>query len=407
MNQELHINPFHFIKALSMALELSTTGISTHHLGTAVICKAFGEALEFQPDELQLLVCSALLHDIGAASDWQEKHFIVHNDESYHIFDHAENGARILRQFSLFEPMADLVLHHHDRYLCGNPSGAVGEDIPLASRILHLADRIDVEIDPAVNIMLQKEAITYKILSCDYFDPKLIEIFELLSLKESFWLDIVSQDHDFLFRKSTDLFGRAVLDMDDLIGMASIFASVVDASSKYTYKHSFNVANVAQALALALQYNEVQAKKFYLAGLLHDIGKLAVPDAILNKRAKLTDEEFLIMKQHPYYSQLILSKVEGFEEMADWIGHHHEFDDGFGYPDRLDEDQINTGMRILQIADIFCALTEKRPYRASMSASALTDQLNLMVSQKKLEAAPIKLITSKINLFMELVDKDV
>ena len=407
MKQELYVNPFHFIKALSTALELSTTGISAHHLGTAVIAKAFGEALQFEPDELQLLVCAALLHDIGAASDWQEKHFIVHNDEAYHIFDHAINGARILGKFPLFEPMADIVLHHHDRYLGGNPSGVSGEDIPLSSRILHLSDRIDVLIDHSVNIMLQKENITFQILSSPYFDPKLVEIFEMLSLKESFWLNIVSKDHQYLFENSDNLFGKVALNMDDLISMASIFASIVDASSQYTYKHSFNVANVAQALALAKQYNEIEAKKFYLAGLLHDIGKLAVPDTILNKQSKLTEEEFLIMKQHPYYSDLILSRVDGFQEMADWIGHHHEYDDGFGYPDRLFGDEITQGMRILQIADIFCALVEKRPYRESMSAQAVTDQLTLMVRQKKLEENSVSLITSNISLYMALVDSNV
>jgi len=70
-------------------------------------------------------------------------------------------------------------------------------------------------------------------------------------------------------------------------------------------------------------------------------------------------------------------------------------------------DEINEGMRILQIADIFCALTEKRPYRGSLSAQQLTDELTKMVSQKKLEAAPVGLVTSRIELFMALVDKDV
>ncbi len=372
-----------------------------------MIAKAFGEALHFESDELQLLICAALLHDIGAASDWQEKHFIVHNDDASHIFDHAINGARILNKFPLFGPMAEIVLHHHDRYLGPNPSGAVEKEIPLSSRILHLADRIDVLIDHNVNIMLQKETITFQILSSPFFDLKLIEIFEMLSLKESFWLNIVSKDHSYLFENSTNLFGKVVLNTDDLIAMASIFASVVDASSAYIYKHSFNVANVAYSLALARQYNDSFAKKFYLAGLLHDIGKLAVPNTILNKQSKLSEEEFLIMKQHPYYSGLILSKVEGFEEMADWIGHHHEYDDGFGYPDRLFGDEINDGMRILQIADIFCALVEKRPYRESMSPQAVTDQLELMVRQKKLEEVSVGLVTSKINVFMDLVDKNV
>lgn len=407
MNEDLHINPFHFIKALSLALELSTTGISKHHLGTAMICKAFGETLGYDSESLQLLVCSALLHDIGAASDWQEKHFIIHDDEASHIFDHAENGALILRAFPLFEPMAEIVLHHHDRYLGGNPSGAVGEGIPLSSRILHLADRIDVLIDHDINIMLQKESIVFKILSSNYFDPKLIEIFEMLSLKESFWLNTVSRDHDYLFENSSNLFGKVALDTDDLITIATIFASVVDASSRYTFKHSLNVANVAYELALSKQMDKNEAKHYFLAGLLHDIGKLAVPNTILDKQTKLNDEELLIIKQHPYYSQLILSKVEGFEEMADWVGHHHEYDDGFGYPDRLSKDQINTGMRILQVADIFCALVEKRPYRNSLSSSDVCNQLQSMVKQEKLEAETINLITAQIERFMYLVNKNV
>jgi len=407
MDTELHINPFHFIKALSMALELSTTGISKHHLGTALIAKAFGEALHFEQDELQLLVCSALLHDIGAASDWQEKHFIIHNDEAYHIFDHAENGAMILSKFTLFEPMALIVRHHHDRYLGGNPTRAVGDDIPLSSRILHLADRIDVLIDHETNIMVQKEPITYKILSSDHFDPSLINVFERLSLKESFWLRIVSEDYSYLFENATDLFGKVDLTIEDLIAIATIFASVVDASSQYTYRHSFNVAYVAQALAMAQGMDDQKTNQFFLAGLLHDIGKLAVPNTILNKQSKLTEEEFLIMKQHPYYSGLILSKVAGFEEMAHWIGHHHEYDDGFGYPDRLVKEDINPGIRILQIADIFCALVEKRPYRESMSSQSVIDQLNLMVHQKKLEEKAVGLITSNMDYFMDLVNKDV
>lgn len=88
-------------------------------------------------------------------------------------------------------------------------------------------------------------------------------------------------------------------------------------------------------------------KKFYLAGLLHDLGKLAVPNEILNKQGRLDDNELLIMKQHPYYSMFILGKVEGFEDLADWVGHHHEFEDGFGYPDRLVLSEINLGIRIL------------------------------------------------------------
>lgn len=178
-----------------MTLELSTTGISKHHLGTAILCKAFGEAMNLDHKEMQTLIVAALLHDIGAASQWEEKTFIVHNDNDERIFGHAEKGYQILSQFPLLNDVAWVVRYHHDRYCGSNPSGFVGDEIPLLSRILHFTDRIDVLIDLNKNIMLQKEFITFNILSSDYYDPKLFPVFEQLALKESFWLNIVSVEY--------------------------------------------------------------------------------------------------------------------------------------------------------------------------------------------------------------------
>ena len=407
METRLQVNPFHFVKALSSALELSTNGISAHHLGTAIICQSFAKAMKLPSDQQQLLVTSALLHDIGAASDWDEKHRIVTDDHENHIFNHAILGFQILKQTPLFESMAQIILHHHDRYLGPNPSGVVKDEIPLLSRILHLADRIDVLIQPQQNILLQRESITRHILQSDYFDPKLIVVFEQLALKESFWLDISTLSHEDLYKESTDLFGKVSLDLEDLIAVAVVFASIVDEVSRFTYKHSFNVANVASALAQFTGHSDEEVKVFYLAGLLHDLGKLSVPSSILNKQSALTAEEFLIMKQHPYYSQRILSMVDGLEELANWIGHHHEVDDGFGYPDRLLANDFNAGIRILQIADIFCALVEKRPYRASLTVEEVRTHLTRLVNQGKLDAQFTGVLLERLTLFSQLVDQNV
>lgn len=407
METRLQVNPFHFIKALSSALELSTNGISKHHLGTAIIASSFGKALKLNDANQQLLVTAALLHDIGAASDWDEKHRIIVDDDESHIFQHAILGAQILKKAPWFESMADLVLHHHDRYGGPNPSGAVGDSIPLLSRILHLSDRIDVQIRLDQPVLLQRERITHQILQSDYFDPRLIAIFEQLALKESFWLDILTLTHEDLYKGSTALFGKVSLDLDDLISVAVVLASIVDEVSRFTYKHSFNVANVASALAQFTGHSDDEVKVFYLAGLLHDLGKLSVPEAILNKQDRLSDEEFLIMKQHPYYSQRILAMVDGLEDLANWIGHHHEVDDGFGYPDRILASQFNPGIRILQIADIFCALVEQRPYRASMPAQAVQEQLMRLVDQGKLDQSMTLVLLDRMRLFMHLVDQNV
>jgi HD-GYP domain-containing protein (c-di-GMP phosphodiesterase class II) len=232
-------------------------------------------------------------------------------------------------------------------------------------------------------------------------------VFEGLALKESFWLDIQTLSHEDLYREAASLFGKVTLDLDELIMVAVVFASIVDEVSRFTYKHSFNVANVASALAQFSGHSDDEVKVFYLAGLLHDLGKLSVPEAILNKQSALTDEEFLIMKQHPYYSQRILSMVDGLQDLANWIGHHHEVDDGFGYPDRLCSESFNPGIRILQIADIFCALVEKRPYRNAMSPKAVNQHLSDLVEHGKLDELMTGILQDRLHLFIQLVDQNV
>ncbi|MHB8096092.1 MAG: HD-GYP domain-containing protein [Erysipelotrichaceae bacterium] len=407
MEHDLTVKPYQYIKALSMTLELSTTGISKHHLVTAILCKAFGEAMNLDHREMQTLIVAALLHDIGAASQWEEKLFIVHNDNDDRIFDHAEKGYHILNQFPLLKDVALVVRYHHDRYSGSNPSGFIGDEIPLLSRILHFADRIDVLIDLNKNIMLQKESITIDILSSDFYDPKLFPIFEHLALKESFWLNIVSVEYEYLFDDFDSFFGKYELNIDDLIDLSKIFASIIDASSLYTYNHSYNVANVAKLLSKQNFVDESMHKKFYLAGLLHDLGKLAIPNQILNKQGRLDDIEILLMKQHPYYSMFILAKVEGFEDLANWVGHHHEFEDGFGYPDRLVASEINIGIRILQLADIFCALTENRPYRKALNNQEIINELMKFVKQKKLDNSMVQQISNKIESFVQCVNHNV
>ena len=194
MEENLEVKPHQFIKALSMALELSSTGISHHHVGTATICKAFGKELGMQGTQLESLVMAALIHDIGAASSWDEKHYIAHFDEDHRIFDHAEKGYTLLKDTVIFEDIAQIIRHHHDRFNGSNPSGIVREAIPLASRIIHIADRLNIMIDPDINIMRQKERITFALLQSDHFDPNLIVVFERLALRESFWLNAVTTD---------------------------------------------------------------------------------------------------------------------------------------------------------------------------------------------------------------------
>lgn len=148
-------------------------------------------------------------------------------------------------------------------------------------------------------------------------------------------------------------------------------ASAIDARDEYTGGHSARVAYyaslLAKKMAKELDYSEEDIKRIHYIALMHDIGKIGIPDAILNKASKLTDEEFVIMKQHAVIGDRLLKDIDTVEGLSDGVRHHHERYDGKGYPDQLAKDEIPVVAKILCIADCFDAMTSNRVYRKRLS----------------------------------------
>ena len=128
--------------------------------------------------------------------------------------------------------------------------------------------------------------------------------------------------------------------------------------------HSYRMVLAAEVLCTV--YTLLDKELLICGAAIHDIGKLKVPRAILEKNGRLTDEEFNIIKEHPYFTRLILMGVDGFGKIADWAGFHHEKLNGRGYPFGFGADELDLGSRIMAVADIFSAITEVRPYRDGM-----------------------------------------
>ena len=153
----------------------------------------------------------------------------------------------------------------------------------------------------------------------------------------------------------------------------------------YTQGHSENVAYYAKHLASALKLSLAECEDVYIAGLLHDIGKIGIPDSILLKPTKLEMNEFELIKMHSYISGQIIEKLEKFSYLKKAVKHHHENYDGSGYPDGLKAEEIPLYSRILSIADVFDALTTSRIYRASMQFSDAIAIMDTMQKQKKFD----------------------
>ena len=145
------------------------------------------------------------------------------------------------------------------------------------------------------------------------------------------------------------------------------FATAIDAKDEYTKHHSFRVAHYSASVARRLGWGKEQVEAIYIAGLLHDIGKLIIDRCVINKIGELTDQEREEIKNHPQISYEILSKIRfPWKEVVHFIRHHHERPDGEGYPDALREKDLSEGVKILALSDAFDAMTSDRPYRQRM-----------------------------------------
>jgi len=149
-------------------------------------------------------------------------------------------------------------------------------------------------------------------------------------------------------------------------GMLDALVTAVDNKDRYTRRHSEDVMTNSRLIAIELGLNEDFKRLLAVSALLHDVGKIGVPDYILRKPGKLTNDEFAAIKQHPMMGSILVGSVPGFEETLDGVRHHHERWDGGGYPGNLAGEQTPLMARILAVADAYSAMTTDRPYRKGM-----------------------------------------
>lgn len=177
--------------------------------------------------------------------------------------------------------------------------------------------------------------------------------------------------------------------------------SATEAKDKYTEGHSRRVAANAKALANGAKLPAADAEHIYIAGLLHDMGKIGIPDKILLKPGVFSDEERAVMQNHSAFSADILSNVEAFKEIIHIVLYHHERYDGKGYPAGLKGDDIPLGARVLSIADLFDAMTSSRPYKGKVAAEeAVSEMRRVAGSQVDPELAEVFIGLIRQNLVL-------
>ena len=290
-----------------------------------------------------------------------------------------ERGAAIARQIGLSEATAEAI-HSLDEHWNGGgyPESRRGQEIPLLARILSVSQTLDVfttRSGPHAAVKILSER------SGRWFDPEIVRIVRSLEHDRKLWQTVqgsAAREHVLQMEPGTALPASP----GRIDSICEAFAQVIDAKSPFTFHHSVGVAEASAAIAKEMQLAPPTATLVRRAALLHDIGKLSVSNAILEKPGQLTPSEWTIMRMHPVYTKTILRNIRSFEDLAYVAAAHHERLNGTGYPDGLTAQNMTIPARIIAVADVYQALTEKRPYRESLPTEVVFQMMDRDVPEK-------------------------
>jgi HD-GYP domain-containing protein (c-di-GMP phosphodiesterase class II) len=389
------LEPAELVVALSQGLDLAEERPMGHAQRVCYIASVLALEAGLSSEERLALFYAALFHDIGvpmassalsslpgvaedhifAASPLRSPEQLA-GEGSPGVFQavvqvfhqHSLLGARAVGGLDLPDRVGDIVLAHHERWDGGGyPVGLAREEIPLAARVVALADHAEALIAAEVSALAARRSLAPSLrqLSGSALDPSLVQEVARLCRRDDFWLGLYSEQlaEDLLALRPAEPPRR---DKRLLPRFADTFAALVDSRSQYTLGHSHRVAEEARRLARAACLSAEHAQVVRAAALLHDLGRLGVPPRVIAKADILNVGEMQLLRQHPTYSQRILEGLRGMEEVALWVGTHHERPDGRGYPEMLSGPDIPLEARILAVANVYVALTADRPYRAGL-----------------------------------------
>lgn len=407
------------ISALTFALDLTEGTVPGHSLRTCVLGMRLATALEMPEAELTDLFYALLLKDIGCSDNaarlsqiigspdqqpvsmaailgsnpllleriWRQvlPDVPLPNQIGRHVGSSAaldadpkqtwevqcSRSTQIMRDLGMSAPTIDAVYHIDERWDgTGLPFGQAGASIPILSRICAVAQTLDAfacESGPEAALR------TIRSRRGTWFDPAVVRAAQSLHTSGRLWTQCqpsdVEETRAEVLRQDPGVSSPLTSDRVDHICEA--FGNVVDAKSPFTYSHSLGVTEIAVQLAKELGLSPDRLSLVRRAAFLHDIGKLAVPNRILDKRGKLTPKEWSIVTRHPALSGSILRRVTAFRELAVLAAEHHERLDGSGYPFGLLAHQISIESRIIALSDCYAAMAEDRPYRPGLRANEI------------------------------------
>jgi HD-GYP domain-containing protein (c-di-GMP phosphodiesterase class II) len=380
------------LESFSLALDFVESDylkINLHHSRrVAYISLNIAKAMGLSQDEQKDLFALSLLHDNGLAyagsilkeditvnenysKEIQRDNLILAEElfKKYELMpEHCREGEKNLRLLPLSKHYENVIMYHHESYNGTGIFKIAGDDIPLFSQIIRLSDVLDISFDLTKIEAKGRRAVIQSVIDNKnkIFSPDAADAFLSFSHKERFWADLSFYNiAETLNRMSPKIYYE--FSWDDVIHISETMMNIIDSKSKFTYRHSKGITEKIDLMSEYYNFDKEKKLKMHIAANLHDLGKLNVPNSILEKPGRLDESEFYIVKRHPYYTKLALDKIPNFEDISNWAANHHEKLNGEGYPENLIDKELDFESKLMAVIDIYQALTEERPYRPVLS----------------------------------------
>ncbi len=368
------------LKALAYIIDVEEQRKLYHSWRVAYMSKCLAENVS--KESVLPVYIAGLLHDVGAF-DLSDR--LVHmrdqmqNLNNPDVRTHPQKGSAIVASLPGFVPIGKIILDHHE-WINGKgyPRGLTKEQISIEAQIIKICDKFSLYADiipckTTDDLHHNLKANIDKEFSKDLYYCLLDEL-----NRDDKWESVVNPDK--LIAINDNLFEQLPVEEDDGVivnrNLLHFFGRVLDAKHSYTEGHSQRVSYFSVLIAIALDLPEETINNLELAAYLHDIGKVGIPNRILDKKGALTPEEFEIIKSHASLSYEIVKGISVFEKLSNIVGADQEHWDGSGYPDGLKKEEIPIEARIIFVADAFDAMTSNRSYRKAMPVKEALKELS-------------------------------
>ena len=366
-----------FLIAVSFALdfvEMDRLGMQSNHgKRTAYLTLCIARRLDLTEEEVYDAAALSILHDNGLSESSLYEQLPQEGDHAVTGFEgsrgHCVIGEKNVKDYPFLTEPLNVILYHHERYDGNGFFGLKGDEIPLISQIIAAADSFENYFKYAGGDYSHEKVLKW-VDSCEagMVSPQLAAILHQMAEDQSLWKNLSNDRIEPALDALVPSFEMEV-PLDKIRKVTGVFSRIVDSKSSFTRRHSKGLAEKAARMAEYYKKGQEETARLIIAADLHDLGKLAVPNSILDVPRALTPEEFETVKRHVYYTRAALENIRGFEDITEWAANHHEKLNGKGYPFGKTGDELDFNSRLMGCLDVYQALTEDRPYRKGMGHS--------------------------------------